>query len=248
MDIKAKATELVEKIKKDPALLKQFKENPVKIVEELIGMDLPDDQIKMVADAVKAKIDLDKAANLLVADESEVRGETFFELLSYAPFAVLAGGTAFFLCLRSEERNHQFAGLGQRVDVLLFKVNTDAHAPKVTYYREQCDRVAGKAADGLGDDPVDQAVLAVLDQLHEARAVVLCTGIGFICVDAGEDPIGVALDVFVVVADLGSQRMLHGVLITGNTCICRNPQQFSFSQLHRLNQLNGAFHSRYPLS
>ena len=65
MDIKAKATELVEKIKKDPALLKQFKENPVKIVEELIGMDLPDDQIKMVADAVKAKIDLDKAANLL---------------------------------------------------------------------------------------------------------------------------------------------------------------------------------------
>ena len=65
MDIKVKATELVEKIKKDPALLKQFKENPVKIVEELIGMDLPDDQIKMVADAVKAKIDLDKAANLL---------------------------------------------------------------------------------------------------------------------------------------------------------------------------------------
>lgn len=65
MDIKAKAAELVERIKGNPALLKEFKENPVKIVEELIGMDLPDDQVKMVAEAVKAKIDLDKAANLL---------------------------------------------------------------------------------------------------------------------------------------------------------------------------------------
>lgn len=65
MDIKAKAAELVEKIRKDPTLLKDFKENPVKIVEELIGMDLPDDQINMLAEAVKAKIDLDKAADLL---------------------------------------------------------------------------------------------------------------------------------------------------------------------------------------
>ena len=65
MDIKAKAAELVEKIQSNPRLLNEFKENPVKIVEELIGMDLPDDQIKMVAEAVKAKIDLDKAANLL---------------------------------------------------------------------------------------------------------------------------------------------------------------------------------------
>lgn len=65
MDIKAKAMELVEKIKEDPNLLGEFKENPVRIVEELIGMDLPDDQIKQLAELVKAKIDLDKAADLL---------------------------------------------------------------------------------------------------------------------------------------------------------------------------------------
>ena len=65
MDIKAKAAELVEKIKEDPALLGEFKENPVRIVEELIGMDLPDDQIEKLAELVKAKIDLDKAADLL---------------------------------------------------------------------------------------------------------------------------------------------------------------------------------------
>ena len=65
MDIKEKAAELVEKIKKDPALLKQFRENPVKVVETLIGMDLPDDQINKLAELIKAKIDLDKAGALL---------------------------------------------------------------------------------------------------------------------------------------------------------------------------------------
>ena len=67
MDIKAKAKalELVEKIKNDPALLKQFRENPVKVVETIIGMDLPDDQINQLAELIKAKIDLDKVGSLL---------------------------------------------------------------------------------------------------------------------------------------------------------------------------------------
>ena len=65
MDLKAKATELVEKIKNNPALLKQFQSNPVKVVETLIGIDLPDDQIRQVAELVKAKIDLDKVGDLL---------------------------------------------------------------------------------------------------------------------------------------------------------------------------------------
>lgn len=65
MDIKAKAEELVKKITSNPKLLNEFRENPVKIVEELIGMDLPDDQVKQLAELVKAKIDLDKAGDLL---------------------------------------------------------------------------------------------------------------------------------------------------------------------------------------
>lgn len=65
MDIKAKVNELVEKIKNNPQLLAQFKEEPIKVVEQLLGVDLPDDQIKQVADLVKAKIDLEKAGNLL---------------------------------------------------------------------------------------------------------------------------------------------------------------------------------------
>ena len=65
MDIKAKAAELVEKIQKDPSLLKNFRENPVKVVESIIGMDLPDDQILQLAELIKAKIDLDKVGSLL---------------------------------------------------------------------------------------------------------------------------------------------------------------------------------------
>ena len=65
MDFKAKATELVEKIKNDPALLAQFREDPVAVVEKLVGVDLPEEQIRQAAELVKAKIDLDKASNLL---------------------------------------------------------------------------------------------------------------------------------------------------------------------------------------
>ena len=65
MDIKAKVEDLVEAIQKNPKLLTQFKENPVPVVEKLVGMDLPDDQILKLAELVKAKIDLDKAGDLL---------------------------------------------------------------------------------------------------------------------------------------------------------------------------------------
>ena len=65
MDLKKKAEELVNKIKNDPKMLSKFKENPITVVEELIGIDLPDDQLKQVAELVKAKIDLDKVGSLL---------------------------------------------------------------------------------------------------------------------------------------------------------------------------------------
>ena len=65
MDIKKKVEELVQKIQKNPKLLADFRENPVPVVEQLVGMDLPDDQIKQMAELIKAKIDLDKVGSLL---------------------------------------------------------------------------------------------------------------------------------------------------------------------------------------
>lgn len=65
VDIKKIVSELAQKIQNDPQLMKQFKADPIKAVEKLVGIDLPDDLIRQVAELVKAKIDLNKAGDLL---------------------------------------------------------------------------------------------------------------------------------------------------------------------------------------
>ncbi len=65
MDIKGKIEEIVEKVKSDKDFAAKFKSDPIKTVESVIGMDLPDDQIKKVIEGVKAKVSLDEAGGLL---------------------------------------------------------------------------------------------------------------------------------------------------------------------------------------
>ena len=60
IDIKAKIEELINKIKGDKEIGTKFQKEPTKTVEELIGVDLPEDQIKTIVEGVKAKINLDK--------------------------------------------------------------------------------------------------------------------------------------------------------------------------------------------
>ena len=55
-EIKAKVEETVKKIQSDDKLMEQFKSDPIKTVEELAGVDLPDDQLKKVVDGIKAKM------------------------------------------------------------------------------------------------------------------------------------------------------------------------------------------------
>jgi len=64
-DIRKTVEDLVEKIRKDPDILKKFQKEPVKTIEKLIGVDLPDDQIEKVVELVRAKIDLDKVGDFL---------------------------------------------------------------------------------------------------------------------------------------------------------------------------------------
>ena len=64
MDIKAKIDEIVDKIKSDKKLGEKFQKNPIKVIEDLIGIDLPDDQLKGIVDAVKAKINLDNIGDM----------------------------------------------------------------------------------------------------------------------------------------------------------------------------------------
>ena len=56
MNVKEKIEELVGKIKNDASLQEQFKKDPVKAVESLLGVDLPDDTVKQIADSIKLKL------------------------------------------------------------------------------------------------------------------------------------------------------------------------------------------------
>lgn len=65
MDIKAKIEAAVKKLTSDKALLAKFEKNPASVIEELIGVDLPDEQVNQIIDGIKAKISLDKVGDML---------------------------------------------------------------------------------------------------------------------------------------------------------------------------------------
>lgn len=68
MDIKAQINKIVEEVTKNPDIKEQFEKNPVKVIEKVIGIDLPDDVVNKIIDGVKAKLTIDgvsKAADAL---------------------------------------------------------------------------------------------------------------------------------------------------------------------------------------
>ena len=64
-ELKNKLDEIAEKIKNDKNIAAKFQKDPIGTVEGLIGIDLPNDQIEALVDAVKAKINLDKMGDAL---------------------------------------------------------------------------------------------------------------------------------------------------------------------------------------
>ena len=67
MDIKEKIESVVKKLLADKKLLEKFEKSPVKVIEELLGVDLPDDLVEKIIDGVKAKISLEKVGDALEA-------------------------------------------------------------------------------------------------------------------------------------------------------------------------------------
>lgn len=67
MDIKEKIEAAVKKLMNNPALLKKFESNPTSVIEELVGVDLPDELVNQVIDGIKAKIKLEKVGGALGA-------------------------------------------------------------------------------------------------------------------------------------------------------------------------------------
>lgn len=60
MDIKAeimdKINEIVEKIKSNPNLAQDFQQDPSRAIKDISGVDVPEDQLKSVIDAIMAKL------------------------------------------------------------------------------------------------------------------------------------------------------------------------------------------------
>ena len=67
MDIKAQIESIAEKIQKDKSLQAEFKKDPVKAVEKMLGVDLPDEVIEKVVTGVKAKVSLDDLSGAMGA-------------------------------------------------------------------------------------------------------------------------------------------------------------------------------------
>lgn len=67
MDIKAKIDEIVNKVKSDPDIASKFQKDPIKTVEGILGVALPDDVIKQIVDGVKAKVNVDELKGKLGA-------------------------------------------------------------------------------------------------------------------------------------------------------------------------------------
>lgn len=63
MDVKEQIKKAVDKITKDKQLQEQFWKEPVKALESVLGVDLPDDVIDQVIQGVKAKLTTDKLSD-----------------------------------------------------------------------------------------------------------------------------------------------------------------------------------------
>ena len=65
MDIKAKIEEIVRKLMNDKSLMAKFERSPASVIEEFVGIDLPDQQVNQLIEGIKAKIKLEQVGDVL---------------------------------------------------------------------------------------------------------------------------------------------------------------------------------------
>lgn len=68
MDVKKLIEEAVKKLTDNKGLLEQFQKEPVKVLEKILKVDLPDDVMEKIVTGVKGKLTADKisgAADML---------------------------------------------------------------------------------------------------------------------------------------------------------------------------------------
>ena len=64
-EIKELIEKAIDKLKDDDNLMESFKKDPIKVVEKLLNVDLPDDKLEAIVDGIKAKLQIDDIADVL---------------------------------------------------------------------------------------------------------------------------------------------------------------------------------------
>lgn len=64
VNIKEIIENIVEEITKNKNIKDDFEKEPVKVIERIANVDLPDELVEKVVDGVKAKITMDKVADM----------------------------------------------------------------------------------------------------------------------------------------------------------------------------------------
>ena len=62
MDIQKIISDVLAQLQSDDNLKENFKNNPTKVLEKLVGIDLPDDKIDAIIKGIMAKLNLDDLA------------------------------------------------------------------------------------------------------------------------------------------------------------------------------------------
>ena len=63
-EIKEMIEKVVERVTKEDDLKELFEKEPIKAIEKVLGIDLPDEKLEAIVDAVKAKISIDKHSSV----------------------------------------------------------------------------------------------------------------------------------------------------------------------------------------
>ena len=63
--MKEKIEQVVKKLLSDKDLMAKFEKNPTSVIEEYIGVDLPDEMVNQAIEGIKAKIKLEQVGDAI---------------------------------------------------------------------------------------------------------------------------------------------------------------------------------------
>ena len=67
MEIKEYISKVIERVTQDGALRTQFQTYPIKAVEQVLGVDLPEEALEKIVQGVKAKLSADQLSGTVDA-------------------------------------------------------------------------------------------------------------------------------------------------------------------------------------